>query len=125
MPRDHLFIVFGNAIAKTVPVEECRRCLSRYVQENTLSREESNLVMKWQCRKEMAKKRRGAILKHGHKFFHTLLAPLESGKAYNCFDPKQWKYKGMTHVSSMLGQVAPSLFAETLAFECLSHCLLP
>lgn len=72
MPRDHLFIVFGNAIAKTVPMEECRRCLSRYVQENTLSREESNLVMKWQCRKEMAKKRRGAILKHGHKFFHTL-----------------------------------------------------
>lgn len=87
MPRDHLFIVFGNAIAKTVPEEEFRRCISRYVQENKLSREESKPCheMAGQERDDQEEER-GNFKTWPQILPYTLFPPLESGKAHNCFD---------------------------------------
>lgn len=120
-PFTHSFQKYNN---ENVSEEECRRCISGYVQENKLSQKSQKLGTKRQGKRETAKKRSVAILKPCYKSFHTWSSlHVNLGRpviALTCRAQCKWHC-----ATSLLGQVAFILFAETLALGSRRHYWLP
>lgn len=68
-PFAHSFQKYND---ENVSEEECRRCISGYVQENKLSQKRQKLGTKRQGKREMAKKSSVAIVQHCYKSFYPL-----------------------------------------------------